>query len=128
MTRGSLTLAALTSIAACISSAQDYHIQLLQVPASSQAPYPLTTTVTGVSSSGMVVGTLLARVCDRCPYPPPFDIGFTYQNGIYELVAAGSQSTWITGVNDSDEIVGYYYGSAQEFVEVAISGHSAMRG
>lgn len=108
MLRVGVTLLSLACVATCMARAQDYGIQLLQVPPSNGAPYPLTTTVTGVSSSGLVVGTVHAEYCDNCPYPDPFDAGFTYQNGIYTLVNAGSLSTWVTGINDAGDIVGYY--------------------
>jgi hypothetical protein len=100
-------------LAGCLplAFAQDYQIQLLQVPSSlSGLPIVFSTTVTGVNSSGVVAGYFSAG--PDAPYPPAYPYGFTYQKGTYQQVTA-SEQTWISGINDSGEIIGYF-DSAQD--------------
>ncbi len=95
---------------AATSNAQDYNVQLLRVPVSSGIPNSFSTNVTGVSASGLIAGTVLTGLCGNCPYPPPYYRGFTYLSGSYQIVAVDNKnlSTWITGLNDTDQIVGYF--------------------
>jgi hypothetical protein len=109
-------LIALSIIDVSMARAQGYQIRLLQVPSSPEIPYSLATTVTGVSASGMVVGTVVASACNRCIYPPPYHRGYIFQNEIYQVVDNGSTETRLTGINDSGVIVGYVV-DADNFAE-----------
>jgi probable HAF family extracellular repeat protein len=80
------------------------------------------TYVTGINDSGQMVGYYTAVT--TTPIPDGFEetyvnYGFEYANGVYTTIDdpnSGTYGTWLDGINDSGQILGYYQDTSASFV------------